>query len=235
MRNKLERFRENTERRNVVEPGKPEINNIRGNWRSFFGNRHPVTFELGCGKGAYTVGLARLYPEQNFVGVDVKGARLWVGSTEAEADGLTNVAFLRIRLLDIDQYVAPGEVAALWITFPDPRPRDRDAKRRITSARFMDLYRQILQPGGTVHLKTDNQPLFDFTLDGLQERTDVRDLLYTHDLYASSLYDVEQQITTDYEQKFRAQGKKICYLRFTFDAQAPPVVVAGNRPRREKS
>ena len=234
MRNKLERFRENIERRNVVEPGKPVINDIKGNWRVFFGNQHPVTFKLGCGKGAYTVGLARRYPEQNFVGVNVKGARLWVGSTEAEEEGLTNVAFLRIRLLDIDQYVAPGEAAALWITFPDPRPRDRDAKRRITSARFMDLYRHILQPGGMVHLKTDNQLLFDFTLESLRERNDVLDLEHTHDLYSSPLYGVEQQITTDYEQKFRAQGKRICYLRFTFNAQAPPVVVTGNRPRREE-
>jgi tRNA (guanine-N7-)-methyltransferase len=234
MRNKLERFRENTERPNVVEPGKPVINGIKGNWQSFFGNRHPLIFELGCGKGAYTVGLARLYPEQNFVGVDVKGARLWVGSTQAEEEGLANVAFLRIRLLDIDQYVASGEAAALWITFPDPRPRDRDAKRRITGPRFMDLYRHILQPEGVVHLKTDNQPLFDFTLHGLRERNDVRGLVYTHDLYLSPLYGIEQQITTDYEQKFRAQGKKICYLRFTFDAQAPPVAVAGNRPRRDE-
>lgn len=232
MRNKLERFRENTERRNVVEPGKPVINDIKGNWRAFFGNQHPVTFELGCGKGAYTVGLARLYPDQNFVGVDVKGARLWVGSAQAEEEALTNVAFLRIRLLDIDQYVAPGEAAALWITFPDPRPRDRDAKRRITSARFMDLYRQILQSGGTLHLKTDNQLLFDFTLAGLHERDDVLELEHTHDLYASSLYGVEQQITTDYEQKFRTQGKKICYLRFTFDAQAPPVAVPNSKDRR---
>ncbi len=235
MRNKLERFRVNIERRNVVEPGKTVIKEIRGNWQSFFNNQHPVIFELGCGKGAYTVGLARLYREQNFVGVDVKGARLWVGSTQAEEEGLINVAFLRIRLLDIDQYVAPGEAAALWITFPDPRPRDRDAKRRITSTRFMDLYRQILQPNGTVHLKTDNQALFDFTLDSLRERNDVLNLEYTHDLYTSPLYGVEQQITTDYEQKFRAQGKQICYLRFTFDAQAPPVLVAGNRPGREAS
>ncbi|MGB3850959.1 MAG: tRNA (guanosine(46)-N7)-methyltransferase TrmB [Tunicatimonas sp.] len=219
MRNKLERFRENNERRNVVEPGKPIIEDIKGNWSAFFGNQHPITYELGCGKGAYTVGLARQYPERNFVGVDVKGARLWVGSTQAEEEALTNVAFLRIRLLDIDRYVAAGEAAELWITFPDPRPRDRDAKRRITSPRFMDLYRHILQPGGTVHLKTDNQPLFDFTLEGLQERNDVLGLEHTHDLYDSPLYGAEQQITTDYEQKFSTQGKKICYLRFRFSEQ----------------
>jgi tRNA (guanine-N7-)-methyltransferase len=220
MRNKLERFRENTERRNVVEPGKLIIDDIKGNWSAFFGNQYPITYELGCGKGAYTVGLARRYPRRNFVGVDVKGARLWVGSTQAEEEALTNAAFLRIRLLDIDRYVAAGEAAELWITFPDPRPRDRDAKRRITGPRFMDLYRQVLQPGGTVHLKTDNQPLFDFTLEGLHKRNDVLELDYTHNLYDSPLYGDEQQIATDYERKFSAQGKKICYLRFRFSEQA---------------
>ena len=216
MRNKLERFRENQERRNVVEPGKPIFETIRGNWSSFFGNQQPITFELGCGKGAYTLGLARLYPEQNFVGVDVKGARLWVGSTQAEEEALDNVAFLRIRLLDVVQYVAPDEAATLWITFPDPRPRDRDAKRRITGPRFMDLYRQIVRSGGWIHLKTDNQPLFNYTLMTLQQRTDITDLSFTHDLYTSPLYETDQRIVTDYEQKFRAQGKKIAYLRFTF-------------------
>ena len=216
MRNKLERFRENQARKNVIEPGKPIFDTIRGTWSAFFGNDGPITFELGCGKGAYTLGLARLYPEQNFVGVDVKGARLWVGSTEAAEEGLNNVAFLRIRLLDIGRYVAPREAHSLWITFPDPRPRDRDAKRRITSGRFLDLYRQIVRPGGWVHLKTDNEALFDFTREALEQRTDVEHLVHTHDLYASALYTTEQQLVTDYERKFRAEGKKICYLRFAF-------------------
>ena len=216
MRNKLERFRQNQVRYNVVEPGKPLFEEIKGNWSDYFGNEHPITFELGCGKGAYTLGLARMHPQQNFVGVDVKGARIWVGSTQAEEESLSNVAFLRIRLLDITQYVSKHEAAALWITFPDPRPRDRDAKRRITSGRFLDLYRDIVVPGGRVHLKTDNKALFDFTLETLQQRTDIEQLVYTHDLYASDLYEAEQQIVTDYEQKFRQQGKKITYLRFAF-------------------
>ena len=216
MRNKLERFRENAERRNIIEPGKPIFDDIKGHWSSFFDNSYPITFELGCGKGAYTLGLARMHPDQNFVGVDVKGARLWVGSTEAEEERLNNAAFLRIRLLDIVQYVAPHEAASLWITFPDPRPRDRDAKRRLTSNRFLELYRQIVIPGGWVHLKTDNRELFDFTLETLRARDDVQHLEHTHDLYNSSLYGEEQQLVTDYERKFRNEGKKITYLRFSF-------------------
>lgn len=216
MRNKLERFRENLERRNVVEPGKPIFERIRGQWAQFFGNSHPITFELGCGKGAYTIGLARQYPGRNFVGVDVKGARIWVGSTQAAEEKLDNAAFLRIRLLDITRYVGEHEAAELWITFPDPRPRDRDAKRRITSDRFLDLYRAVLQPGGLVHLKTDNADLFTYTLELLVARDDIRSLEHTDDLYASPLYGAEQQIVTDYEWRFRAEGEKIKYLRFTF-------------------
>lgn len=216
MRNKLGRFRENAERHNVIEPGKPIFETIRGKWQQFFGNEHPITFELGCGKGAYTIGLARLYPDQNFVGIDVKGARVWVGSKQAEDELLPNAAFLRIRLLDITSYVAKHEATALWITFPDPRPKERDAKRRITSHRFLDLYRHILQPNGWVHLKTDNVGLFDFTRETLDERDDIRILEHTHDLYSSLLYGTDQQIVTDYEARFRAEGKKINYLRFKF-------------------
>ena len=217
MRNKLDRFRQNAERRNVVEPGKPVFEEIKGRWKQFFGNEYPVTFELGCGKGAYTIGLARLYPNQNFVGVDVKGARIWVGSTQAVDEQLDNTAFLRIRLLDLPDYVAKHEAAALWITFPDPRPRDRDAKRRMTSNRFLDLYRPLVKPGGWVHLKTDNEALFNFTLATLHQRKDIEHLKHTHDLYTSSLYGIEQQIVTNYERRFQAEGKKIKYLCFTFN------------------
>ncbi len=216
MRNKLGRFRENAERRNVIEPGKPIFETIKGYWQQFFGNEHPVTFELGCGKGAYTIGLARLYPDHNFVGIDVKGARIWVGSTQAVSESLPNAAFLRIRLLDITAYVAENEAAALWITFPDPRPKDRDAKRRTTSHRFLDLYRHILQPDGLVHLKTDNTKLFDFSLETLAERSDIASLEHTYDLYTSALYTTDQQIVTDYEARFRAEGKRMHYLRFKF-------------------
>ena len=221
MRNKLKRFQELSERDHVVEPGKPNSESIRGGWKAFFGNDHPITFEIGCGKGEYTVALARQYPEQNFVGVELKGARIWVGSNQILEENLTNAAFLRAHVLDIEQQVAENEAAALWITFSDPRPRDRDAKRRLTSARYMDIYQRIVRPGGWVHVKTDDDGLFDFTLEVLAEREDVEELVYTRDLYQSDLYAFEQQIVTGYEAKFVARGKTIKYLRFQFSSNTP--------------
>ena len=221
MRNKLKRFQELSERDHVVEPGKPNFESIRGGWKAFFGNDHPITFEIGCGKGEYTVALARQYPEQNFVGVELKGARIWVGSNQILEENLTNAAFLRAHVLDIEQQVAENEAAALWITFSDPRPRDRDAKRRLTSARYMDIYQRIVRPGGWVHVKTDDDGLFDFTLEVLAEREDVEELVYTRDLYQSDLYAFEQQIVTGYEAKFVARGKTIKYLRFQFSSNTP--------------
>ena len=221
MRNKLKRFQELSERDHVVEPNKPLFESIRGHWDRFFENDHPITFEIGCGKGEYTVALARKYPDQNFVGVELKGARIWVGSNQVLEENLTNAAFLRAHVLDIEKQVAENEAAALWITFSDPRPRDRDAKRRLTSARYLDIYQRIVRPGGWVHIKTDDDGLFDFTLDVLAERDDVREMVYTRDLYASDLYEADQQIVTGYEAKFVAQGKTIKYLRFQFSSNTP--------------
>ncbi len=218
MRSKLNRFQENAERDNVIEPGKAVFETIKGHWHKHFGNAHLLVIELGCGKGDYTVGLARLFPERNFVGVDVKGARLWVGSKTAVEEGLHNAAFLRIRILDIAQYVAPREADALWITFPDPRPRDRDEKRRLTSPRFLDLYKSILKPESWVHLKTDNTSFFEYTLEVLRHRQDVIDLKYTEDFHASDLPEKQYGIITGYEKRFVAQGIRIKYLRFRFSA-----------------
>ena len=158
MRNKLERFAENAERRNVVEPGKPVFLSIKGHWGEFFENDYPMTLELGCGHGEYTVGLAAMYPQRNFIGVDVKGARIWKGSSQAEEQGLSNVAFLRIRILDLEESVAEAETSEIWITFPDPRPKDRDEKRRLTAPRFLDMYKRVLQPGGRVSRMTRSRP-----------------------------------------------------------------------------
>lgn len=216
MRNKLARFRDNAARENVIEPGKPVFESIKGNWHHHFKNNNPLVLELGCGRGEYTVGLGRLFPDSNYVGVDVKGARIWKGSTIAEEEQLHNVAFLRIRILDIEQFVAPNEADGIWITFPDPRPRDRDEKRRLTSRRFMDIYKNILKPGGWVNFKTDNTDLFNFTLEQLQERKDIAGLYYTYDFHASDMPERQYNIITGYEKRFVAEGVRIKYLKFYF-------------------
>ena len=212
---KLKRFAENAERTDIVEPGKANYEQLRGRWHAaFFQNNHPITLEVGCGKGEYTVGLAARYPERNFLGLDIKGERIWRGSKRAEALGLRNVGFVRTRALDLLQHFAPGELAEIWITFPDPRPRDRDIKRRLTSPRFLNLYQALLRPGGLVHLKTDNEALFDYTLEVLRERPGATVLAHTKDLYATpELLPHAEDIETNFESKYRAQGVPIKYVQ----------------------
>src|SRR6476661_10307483 len=168
---KLHRFADNATRPDIVEPGKPEYEQLGGQWgKTFFKNEHPIVLEVGCGKGEYTVGLAQRHPERNFLGLDIKGERIWRGSTRAREQQLTNVGFLRTQALTLLEHFAPGELSEIWITFPDPRPRLGDAKRRLTAPRFLDRYQQILQPGGLVHLKTDDEALFDYSLETVQQR-----------------------------------------------------------------
>lgn len=216
MRKKLDRFADNDQRQNVVQPGKAVFENIRGNWNTYFGNDHPLVFELGCGRGEYTVGLARRFPDTNFVGVDVKGARLWKGSSIAEEERLRNAAFLRIRILEIEKSVAEHELNEIWITFPDPRPKKRDIKRRLTAERYMNIYKKILKPGGTIHFKTDNTMLFDFTLCHLQQRADVQSLEVTQNYHASRFSEELPDIVTKYEKQFMDEGMNIKYLRLRF-------------------
>ncbi len=198
MRKKLQRFSDNAQRRNIIEPGKASYVQLKGQWRTdYFNNQHDLVVELGCGKGAYTLGLAQQFPHKNFVGVDIKGARLWVGSSYALAHALYQVAFLRTKIEQLDQCFAPGEVSEFYIPFPDPRPRDRDEKRRLTSPRFLALYRQLLQPGGFVHLKTDDAALFSYTLAVLRSQA-VSSLVYTEDLYRSEWLAVHYGIQTAY-------------------------------------
>lgn len=217
-RQKLKRFEEIRERRNVLEDDKPLYHTIKGNWNSeYFGNEHPITVEMGCGRGEYTVGLAKVFAEQNFIGVDVKGDRLWAGSTAAVKEGLQNVAFLRTQIQQIENFFATNEIDTIWITFPDPRPRESDIKRRLTSPRYLAYYKNILKPGGKVYLKTDNTGLFDYTLEVLQSRTDVYDLNYTHDLYKSQYLNEHHGIKTRFERKHFELGETIKYLKFKFD------------------
>lgn len=214
---KLLRFAHNAERADIVEPGKPTYEQLGGKWQQeFFRNENPITLEMGCGKGHYTVGLAERYPERNFLGLDIKGDRIWTGSIRAEELGLTNVGFVRTRAETLLHHFGPGELSEIWITFPDPRPRDRDIKRRLTSPRFLDLYQQVLRPGGLVHLKTDNEPLFDYTLETVQQRPGATVVAHTKDLYAApELLPHAEDIQTHYERRFRAEGIPIKYLQFT--------------------
>lgn len=217
MKRKQERFRIIEERTNVIEPSKPVYHTIKGKWRAeHFGNDNPLTIELACGRGEYTVGLARLFPERNFVGVDIKGERIWKGSTIALEEGLHNAAFLRTHILMIENFFEPGEVDEIWLTFPDPRPRKRDVRRRLTNPRYLDSYKRLLRPGGFVRLKTDNTQLYEYTLQELQLRTDIAELAFTADIYASPLKNECFDIKTRYEQEFAEKGEKIKYLRFRF-------------------
>ncbi|MBS1507536.1 MAG: tRNA (guanosine(46)-N7)-methyltransferase TrmB [Bacteroidetes bacterium] len=217
MKSKLKRFEIIAGRDNVIEPGKEIFLKIKGNWKKdYFGNENPMTVELACGRGEYSVGLARKFPTQNFIGVDLKGDRLWKGSTWAHEEGLKNVGFLRTQILNIESFFELGEIDEIWLTFPDPRPRKRDIKRRLTSPRFLDMFKKILKRDGWFRFKTDNTGLFNYTLEELSLRTDIRELNFTHDLYESDLRAECFDIKTRYEEMFAAKGEKIKYLKFKF-------------------
>ncbi|HZX75479.1 MAG TPA: tRNA (guanosine(46)-N7)-methyltransferase TrmB [Cyclobacteriaceae bacterium] len=218
MKQKLERFRIISERDNVLEPGKEIYFEVRGHWNSmFFKNENPITLELACGRGEYTVGLANRFPNRNYVGLDLKGDRIWKGSTLAVEQNLVNVAFVRAQILTIENFFQIGEVDEIWLTFPDPRPKVRDIKRRLTNSRFLDLYKKVLKPEGFFRFKTDNTDLFHYTLEELATRNDIVNLRLTEDLYDSDLQPECFDIQTKYEQMFSEQGEKIKYLRFNFD------------------
>ena len=218
MRSKLLRFADNEKAVNVIQPGKPLFDTIKGQWRqACFNNNNPITLELACGRGEYTIGLARLFPGRNYLGVDIKGDRIWKGSQLALTEGLTNVAFLRTFVHNLEDFFAADEVNEIWLTFPDPRPKDRDERRRLTYRRFMEIYKKILHPEGWFRFKTDNTLLFDYTLAALTARKDIRDLEHTSDLANSPLLAEHHGITTRYEQMFSARGEKIKYLKFRFE------------------
>jgi tRNA (guanine-N7-)-methyltransferase len=217
LKNKLFRFKVVSERENVIQPGKDLFASIKGQWNSvYFKKQQPITLELACGRGEYSVALANLFPGRNYVGVDIKGDRIWKGSTLAVEQNLLNIGFLRTNILNIQSFFADGEVDEIWITFPDPRPKKRDIKRRLTNSKFLDLYKQVLRPGGYIRFKTDNTPLFEFSLEELQARTDIDDLVYADDVYQSALRAECFDIKTRYEEMFASQGEKIKYLRFRF-------------------
>ena len=202
---------------NVVQAGKPIFEQIKGRWNELqFQIEQPLVVELACGRGEFTLGLGRQNPNQNFIGVDIKGSRIWKWSSMATAEDIHNVAFLRTQIQQLDSFFAPSEVAELWITFPDPFPRYGDEKLRLTSTRFLDMYKQLVKAGGIIHFKTDNTGLFDYTKEILASRPDCKVLFSTSDFYESELLDAHHGIKTRYEKIFSDKGEKIKYIQFCF-------------------
>lgn len=214
---KLRKFAENLTFPNLFQPDYEAIKDdffLKGKWRDdFFKNDNPIVLELGCGKGEYTVGLARKYGEQNFIGVDVKGARLWRGCKTSNEEKMTNVAFVRTKIQLIEKLFAPDEVDEVWITFPDPQPKYSKRNKRLTSQVFLQRYAKIVKPGAVFHLKTDNEPLFDYTLEVIEENGHIL-LEAVKDLYSHNGFEEVKAIKTHYEKLFTEQGYVINYLEF---------------------
>lgn len=213
---KLIRFEELKTLPNVLQY--PE--GMAGNWKQFWKNNNPIVLELACGKGEYAVGLGKLYPQKNFIGIDLKGNRIWVGAKKSLMQNLNNVAFLRTQIDHVSNYFLPGEVEAIWITFPDPQLRQSKAKKRLTHPRFLRLYQQVLIPGGLIHLKTDSPDLYTFTkkVIGLYNCT-----LHTdyNNVYHQANISEDLKIKTYYESLDIAGSNRIHYLCFSLPAQLP--------------
>ena len=213
-KDKLRKFAEVATFENVVqlEAGKA----YKGEWASkFFGNNNPVVLELACGKGEYTVNLARMFPEINFIGVDYKGNRIWRGAKTALAEGIQNVGFLRIQIETILEHFAENEVAEIWITFPDPQPQESREKKRLTNPRFLEKYKFLLKDNGRMHLKTDNDGFYAYTIEQIAA-LNLNKIKETTDLYHSDLVDDVLSIKTYYERKYLADNKKINYVQWQF-------------------
>ena len=217
-KNKLRRFRENEGFENVIQPPRQEVLagefEWRGRWSEIFGNRHPIVLELGCGKGEYTVGLARQNPDKNYIGVDIKGARLWRGAKTAVEEGLTNVIFLRTQIELIENLFEENEVSEIWLTFPDPQIKFKRTKHRLTNSEFLEKYKSVLKEKGEIHLKTDSEFLHGYTL-GLLKGLGHEILYSNHNVYRNegSPPDV-LKIQTHYENQFLEMGKPITYIQF---------------------
>ena len=220
-KNKLARFAENKTLPNVFQPTRDEaLDNypLKGKWRTeVFKNQNPIVLELGCGKGEYSVGLAKSFPDKNFIGIDIKGARFWFGAKEAVEKKLNNVAFLRTQIELVDCFFDHDEVDEIWITFPDPQIKYRRTKHRMTHPDFLDRYKKILKKDGIVHLKTDSEFLHGYTL-GLLQGQGHEIISAHHDIYGAPEYEpgtpLLREIKTYYEGLFSAKGKTITYLKF---------------------
>lgn len=219
-KNKLRRFEENKTFHNVFQPSREEMIDgfdLKGKWnQEFFKNDHPIVLELGCGKGEYSVALAQQFPEKNFIGIDIKGARFWRGAKTAIENNKNNVAFLRTQIELVDHAFAENEVSEIWITFPDPQIKFKRTKHRLTHPEFLKKYHHVLNEEGIVHLKTDSEFLHGYTHGVIQmEGHDV--LLSNHNVYNPDNFEIPSEITsiqTFYEKKFLKENKNITYIRF---------------------
>lgn len=214
-KNKLAKFADMATYHNVFQYGFEQLNNegfpLKGKWNTFFKNDNPIILELGCGKGEYTIGLASKYPNKNFIGVDIKGSRMWTGATEAIEKDMHNVAFIRTHIELITHFFATNEVSEIWITFPDPQMKK--TTKRLTSTRFVNEYSKIMKGDGIIHLKTDSNFLYTYTTAMIEENK-LEVLFDTNDLYNSNIEDDILQIQTFYEQQWRARGIDIKYIKF---------------------
>jgi tRNA (guanine-N7-)-methyltransferase len=220
-KNKLARWAEMKSFSNVIEPPTEEAygrdHPLKGEWkRIIFKNENPVVLELGCGKGEYTVGLASKFESNNYIGIDIKGARMWRGSKTAHESGIKNAAFLRTRIEFINSFFSDDEVEEIWITFPDPQPKRRNSAKRLTSPFFLNSYRSFLKDRGIVHLKTDNKGLYDYTCS-VVKKNDLEVVCSYDDLYSGSIRNDIHSIRTHYENIFLKDGIKICYLAFRLE------------------
>jgi len=194
---------------------------IKGRWDElFFRNSNPIVLELACGKGDYSVNLARQHPDRNFIGIDVKGNRIWTGARQALDEGLGNIAFVRTRIEQLGEFFAPGEVSEIWITFPDPFPRKSRALKRLSSPRFLNIYRKVCEPGAPIHLKTDTTGLFDYSLEVLAEEGIMPEEVI-RDVHGLAQVPRDLQILTYYEKMHLEAKKKIHYLRFRLAPENP--------------
>ena len=211
-KDKLRKFAEINTFHNVyqMEEGKK----LSGKWAlEHFKNNHPVVLELACGKGEYAVNMAKFFPEKNFIGIDLKGNRIWRGARTGVDEKIENLAFLRIQIEDIAEYFAENEVDEIWITFPDPQPQESREKKRLTFPGFLDKYRKFLKPGGKINLKTDNDGLYNYTLEKVTE-LGLPCPIKTDQLYSSEFYDEVLKIKTHYERIYLKQDKNINYIQF---------------------
>ncbi len=217
-KNKLKRFRENDTFKNVIQPTREQLTSgefhLKGTWNSYFKNSNPIVVELGCGKGEYSVGLAKRFPEKNFIGIDIKGARFWRGAKTAIEENIENVAFIRMQIELIEHAFASGEIDEIWITFPDPQIKYKRTKHRMTNSQFLERYKNVLKPDGVLHLKTDSEFMHGYTL-GLLQGAGHTIQYANHDVYKNEGSPEEvTAIQTFYESQYLEQNKAITYIRF---------------------